>query len=211
MSLNKSQTKRTWIALLGAALLFTGGVWAGENPTNDPSAFWAQMAPMRNIMHYGVFTATPLDNGVQVNITAPDAELAQTIRQTLSPETYTNSAPYPDTVLVVTEIPDGVSLVFTSENALRVQQLKNSGTFAARGVLRNAMHAQMQASGYGPGMMGGAMMGQGQMGSGMMGGKFGAGFGHGPGMMGGNFGGGFGHGPGMMGQSPQAPSTGSPQ
>jgi len=205
MSLNKSQTKRTWIALLGAALLFTGGVWAGENPTNDPSAFWAQMAPMRNIMHYGVFTATPLDNGVQVNITAPDAELAQTIRQTLSPETYTNSAPYPDTVLVVTEIPDGVSLVFTSENALRVQQLKNSGTFAARGVLRNAMHAQMQANGYGPGMMGGqrgaGMMGQGWMGGGM----------RGPGMMGGQFGGGFGHGPGMMNQVPPMPPTGTPQ
>jgi len=172
MSIIRHYFKRIGLALLGMGLLSVGALSANEIPPGAGSdTFWPQMLQMRNLMHYGVFTATPLDNGIQVNITGTEAALVETIQQKFIAGGYNNSTPYPDTLLTVTALSDGVSLVFTSDSPRAVQQLKNAGTASAHGLLQNAMHAQMHAGQTGYGRMGGHGMGWGHghgPGTGMM-------------------------------------------
>ncbi|HKI99264.1 MAG TPA: hypothetical protein VKB51_12395 [bacterium] len=216
-------TKRIALSALavGLFLALAAVPAAWSDVTSDDSAQAAQqeltqhMWQMRNIMHFGVFTAQPTDKGVTVTVTSQDPAIVTAIQNEFTGEHAALGSPVPDSSVSATKTDAGAALAFTSDDEAVVKTLQGYGATLGYGLLRTNMYATMVAlratngagngpgwgmrGGYGPGWMHGPQgYGPGGM-HGWMHGPQGYGPGWGGGMM----------GPGY-GPSGQQPPAGKP-
>lgn len=143
----------TTMAALAMLILWTApSGWAdvaGEQQTSAEQ--WAHMTQMRNIMHYGVFQAEKLPQGVMVRITSEDPALAEAIQAEFGEGRHAQAALNPQTEVETETLNEGVALQFTSENPQVVKNLQAQGTGLAYRMLRYNMRETMHQSRVGMG------------------------------------------------------------
>ena len=174
------------LLLIAASLLVTGGMFAliaatsatadaghdeGAAPSSNAS-FWEHMTEMREIMHNALVKSEPLSNGVRIEVTAAQPDLAASIQEEFASERHQVKAPNPNTEVSVEVLENGAALTFTSADPATVEWIQAQGSGLFYTLLRGNMHELMagQGGGGGSGMYGQGMMGGGMMGGGMMGG-----------------------------------------
>lgn len=172
------------LLLIAAGLLAAGGMFAliavsnatadaghqeGAAPSSNAS-FWEHMTEMREIMHNALVKSEPLSNGVRIEVTSAQPDLAASIQEEFASERHEVKAPNPDTEVSAEMLENGVALTFTSADPATVEWLQAQGGGLFYTLLRGNMHDLMAGQGGGGGMFGQGMMGGGMMGGGMMGG-----------------------------------------
>jgi hypothetical protein len=185
----KTTSRVTWVTLAllaGLALAAFTALAATDsgNTTNE------RFNDLRSVMYYGVFTAKPVDKGIEVTLTSTDATVVKAIRAEFSGERHPVRTTIPDTTLQAKLLDSGAVLTFRSDNARQAESLKSAGVYAAYDTLRSEISNLVWAEG-GPGP--GFRRGFGRH----MGPGWGWGPDHGPGYGPGRMGRGYGPGPGV--------------